>query len=286
MIIENLFYYNLRKSNTFVPPVFMDSPNECLFGKDWWNDYKIKDYCYKFNSWAFRGDEYAQYIGKPVNICLGDSFTVNIGGPVEHSWSYQLSKYFDLPTINLGVDGAGNDTIKLIYQKACEIFDVQKTFVMYSYFHRRLIDNELKKIITSDEENFNFFNENFINDAFFTFVPKWAWSDTELAFLYKTYKDNIIEFDCLNKNFSVDQTQLKKISKKEYNLIKGSDWPDYKNFVQLEKINPLFVDELSKISNTFLRLTSANRDGYHLNYSSNKIVADYFYKKTLDNQQF
>ena len=31
------------------------------------------------------------------------------------------------------MDGAGNDAIKLVYERACEIFDVQNTFVMYPY---------------------------------------------------------------------------------------------------------------------------------------------------------
>ena len=89
-----------------------------------------EDFNYQFNSWGFRGPEYAQYIGQPVNICLGDSFTVNIGGPVDHSWVSQLAERFDIPTLNLGMDGAGNDAIKLVYNRACEVFDVQNTFVM------------------------------------------------------------------------------------------------------------------------------------------------------------
>src|SRR5210317_286802 len=98
----------------------MDHPSKSAnyTSKKFW-EYPVQDFDYQYNSWGFRGPEYEQYIGKPVNICLGDSSTLNVG-----------------------MDGAGNDAIKLVYNRACKVFDVQNTFVMYSYLHRRLINGE------------------------------------------------------------------------------------------------------------------------------------------------
>ena len=63
------------------------------------------------------------------------------GDVVENAWPQQLNRRTQLPTLNLGLDGAGNDTIKLIYDRACKIFNVENVFVMYSFFLRRLEDN-------------------------------------------------------------------------------------------------------------------------------------------------
>tara|TARA_B110000881_G_C18488577_1_gene470509 strand:- start:330 stop:1049 length:720 start_codon:yes stop_codon:yes gene_type:complete len=158
-------------------------------------EYPVQDFDYQFNSWGFRGPEYDQFIGTPVNICVGDSFTVNLGGPIEHSWSSQLQEYFNKPTLNLGMDGAGNDAIRIVYDRAIKMFDVQHAFVMYSYFHRRLVDNEFThyngKIKTgmkpaplnTDEENFSYFEDQYIDDAYGAFIPKWCYTETELQYI-------------------------------------------------------------------------------------------------------
>ena len=109
----------------------IDTPGEsAVSSRDFW-EYPIQDFDYQFNSWGFRGEDFEQYIGEKVNICLGDSMAVNIGGPVEHSWPSQLAEHFDIPTLNLGMNAAGNDAIKLVCDRACELFNVQNIFVMY-----------------------------------------------------------------------------------------------------------------------------------------------------------
>lgn len=181
-------YYNKRNNTVFSPPFGFDKPSQQYVDADYWNNYPVKDYDYSFNKWAFRGEDYAQYSGSAVNICLGDSFTLNLGGPIESSWPYQLSTYFNIPCLNLGVDGAGNDAIYMIYNWAINNFDVQNVFVMYSFFHRRY-DHKEKSMLhhtyssTEDLENFKFFKKYKIKNAFFTFLPPWCWSDSELEFI-------------------------------------------------------------------------------------------------------
>ena len=95
-----------------------DSPGKSSCSLRDFKEYPIQDFDYKFNSWGFRAEDFEQYLGDKVNICLGDSITVNIGGPVEHSWCGQLAEYFDIPTLNLGMSAAGNDAMKLVYNRA------------------------------------------------------------------------------------------------------------------------------------------------------------------------
>ena len=78
MLIDDLQYFK-RSSNYTNKYSGFDTPG---FSSPDFNEYPIQDFDYQFNSWGFRGPEYDQYVGKAVNICLGDSFTVNVGGPV------------------------------------------------------------------------------------------------------------------------------------------------------------------------------------------------------------
>ena len=182
MLINDLKYFK-RSSNYHNKFSGMDTPGKNnRSSRDFW-EYPVQDFDYQFNSWGFRGKEYDQYVGQAVNICLGDSFTVNVGGPVEHSWCSQLAEHFDIPTVNLGMNGAGNDAIQLVHSRACEVFDVQNTFVMYSYLHRRLIDNAFRQNVHEDNENFEYFNKQRIPNGIECALPKINWLDSERFFL-------------------------------------------------------------------------------------------------------
>ena len=205
MLIEDFVYHkeNAGKHVTFHG---MDRPNhpytKRIAPTGWWDKYPVQDFDYQFNSWGFRGPEYEEYIGKPVILCMGDSNTVNVGEPIENSWASQLGKMLKLPCINLGMDGAGNDAIRICYDRAVELFDVQETFVMYSYFHRRFIDKQFAHYMIegkvkylagksrflqppkySDLQNFEHFLKNRIPNAHENFIPPWCYNEKELDFI-------------------------------------------------------------------------------------------------------
>ena len=205
MLIEDLVYYK-EMSNYKGQFHGMDKPDHRYHTRnaptDWWKNYPVQDFDYQFNSWGFRGPEYEEYVGKPVILCMGDSNTVNLGAPIEHSWSSQLGNMMELPCINLGMVGAGNDAIKLCYDRAYEVFDVQETFVMYSYIHRRLIDNEFTHYVRkgfvptlagktrfkeapyhTDQENFDYFLKQRLPNAHEVFIPPWCYTKPELEFI-------------------------------------------------------------------------------------------------------
>jgi hypothetical protein len=273
MLINDLEYFE-RSANYRNTTSGLDHPNNSYRTNQEWHAYPIQDFNYQFNSWGFRGPEYVQYIGKPVNICLGDSFTVNVGGPIEHSWCSQLAEHFDIPTLNLGMDGAGNDAVRLVYDRACNTFDVQNTFVMYSYLHRRLVDNEFEQNVLDDSENFNYFLEHRIPNVFECALPSWSWSKEEKRFLseLEIYFFNVPLY--FSDNQEIDRKHIKEDI---YNNFRGTDWPTLEQFVQGAEAHPeMLTEEFGKfLSDRDYR----NRDGHHMNQETNKVYADYFYKQ-------
>jgi len=274
MLINDLEYFELS-ANYYNTTSGIDHPDVSLRISEEWHAYPIQDFDYRFNSWGFRGPEYTQYIDKPVNICLGDSFTVNVGGPIEHSWCSQLAEHFDIPTLNLGMDGAGNDAIRLVYDRACDLFDVQNTFVMYSYLHRRLVDTKFEQEVYNDSENFEYFLNQRIPNVFECALPRWNYTCDENQFLSRL---EIYFFTAPPLYFSDNQEIDRKfVNKDAYNDLRGTDWPTVEQFVQGAEPHPdMFTKEFGSF---LLNYKCKNRDGHHMNQETNKIYADYFYNQ-------
>ena len=271
MLINDLECYE-RSTHYTGSKCGMDDPSFSLTTKKEWNNSPVQNFDYRFNSWGFRGPDYEQYIGQPVNICLGDSFTVNIGGPIEHSWCDRLALHYPIPTINLGMDGAGNDAISLLYYRACDLFDVQFTFVMYSYFHRRLRDGKFIQDVIEDEDNFDYFLRHRIPHAIECAIPSWNYSKQEQDFLQELdifYVDAPTHYSPNNKRSHIFETS--------YNNLRGPDWPTLEQFQNGAEAHP---DMLTERFGGFLSHQGfVNRDGHHNNLATNKIYADYFYQQ-------
>ena len=252
-----------------------DTPGESLNSSKDFHEYPIQDFDYQFNSWGFRDKDFEQYLGDKINICLGDSIAVNIGGPIEHSWCTQLAKHFDIPTLNFGMEGAGNDAIFKVYQSAIKLFDVQNTFVMYSFLHRRLVDGKFEQHTYTDyKEDFSYFNKHRIPNAIECALPCWNWTSEEKQFLSN---QEIFFIDIPNVLYFSDHQTIDRrfIVKESYNNLRGPDWPTLKEFVNGADTHP---DMFTKQFGQFVSYcVYTNRDGHHLNYNANKEYADYLY---------
>lgn len=112
----------------------MDNPRYCNRVTHWYSYPHAVEY--QYNSRGFRDQEWPQDFTNSI-WCLGDSFTVGIGSPLEHTWWYQLALVTQRRTINVSMDGASNQWIS---RKACAILEsgVCDTMVIqWSYTHRR-----------------------------------------------------------------------------------------------------------------------------------------------------
>ena len=93
---------------------------------------------YKFNSRGFRDSEWPQdHLLSSAVWCLGDSFTVGIGVPYEHTWPYLLQQKLNQRTINVSMDGASNDWIARRAKQILDQLAPRNMVVMWSYVHRR-----------------------------------------------------------------------------------------------------------------------------------------------------
>lgn len=260
----------------------VDTPQHCPFGEEYWYNYPVQDFDYRYNSWAFRSDEeYEQYCGKPVNICVGDSSTNNIGGPIQSAWPNQLAQQFSIPTLNLGVGFFGNDAIKQVYEQACTVFDVQNTFVMYSDLNRRTHNGELFMDNHAHEENTEYFVQQRITNAYECALPYWNYSQQEQKLLDSLgiyyFKQPI---DYASNRHWVDLVRETAIDETRYDLQRGGDWPTYEEFIAgAEPHLDMLTDQFGEFLDHWqLYKMHANRDGHHMNSACHKIYADYLWK--------
>lgn len=289
-------------NKTFDTPHKTDSPERCLLGSSYWHNYPIKNYNYQYNSWGFRGEDYEQYIGQTVNICVGDSTTVNLGGPVEHSWPYLLSKYFDIPTLNFGMDGACFYDFVEMYEKIKEFFKIDKIFVLYNLFDH---DQEKHPHSTAAilnnaiiDTKINVLKKHcWLQGCYWQFDPPQTFFNDELSCLYEHFPaaHDYMSRVVLNwKNIDYQLAVTNEIFIDKYQEIAGVDWISYSKFIELLIIDPNYLLNLfhhvhdRRLILEFLRdhvckLLLTNRDGWHMSGQVNQSLADYFYQQTTKN---
>jgi len=114
---------------------------------------------YNFNSRGFRDSEWPGDLNT-VTWCLGDSFTLGVGSPVEHTWPQQLNR----ACVNVSMDGASNAWIA---RQACCILQLQprNMIILWSFLERREVndtevsdlDRRLPSQISTDQAHFDYF---------------------------------------------------------------------------------------------------------------------------------
>jgi hypothetical protein len=115
----------------------IDSPELCLDKKHFESyAYSVE---YNYNSRGYRDQEW------PVSIdelkhgiwCLGDSFTVGLGSPLEHTWPYVLQQATNTRTINVSMDGASNNWMARKAIRVLQEISPKIIIIQWSYIARR-----------------------------------------------------------------------------------------------------------------------------------------------------
>lgn len=100
---------------------------------------------YLYNSRGYRDQEWPESMTELQQSiwCLGDSFTVGIGSPREHTWSHMLLKATGQRTINVSMDGASNNWIARKAQQVIQHIQPRFMVIHWSYTSRREQDVEI-----------------------------------------------------------------------------------------------------------------------------------------------
>lgn len=118
----------------------IDSPEQCM------DKTHFKQYphaiSYQYNSRGFRDQEWPDSIEELKNAvwCVGDSFTVGLGNPLEHTWPWLLQNQTKLRTINVSMDGASNNWIARKTVEMLQKIKPQHIVIHWSYTNRREAD--------------------------------------------------------------------------------------------------------------------------------------------------
>lgn len=213
----------------------LDSYVHC-FDKNHFKSYPYEiDYVY--NSRGFRDQEWPDSTQDLKNAvwCIGDSFTVGLGAPVEHTWPRRLGKKSGQRIINISMDGASNQWIARTVEKiVCEI-DPTNIVIMWSYTHRRESDNNA----LDDECRRMYFEEKQTE-----LNPAADWQD----FLNcKSRVDSITK----SVQFAVPCFHPEILNVyKCWNSIKGQDWPPAPNTLKELSLLPQWIlNELTDLHN-------------------------------------
>ena len=115
----------------------LDSVEHCLNKKHFIEYPHPIEYCY--NSRGYRDQEWPTNIEELKNAiwCIGDSFTVGLGNPIEHTWPYILQQKTGRRIINVSMDGASNEWMAGKIKKIVDNISPGTIIVQWSYFARR-----------------------------------------------------------------------------------------------------------------------------------------------------
>ena len=254
----------------------------------------VKDFQYTFNSWGFRADydyESLNKDGKKAKIILaiGDSFTVNVGGPLEHSWPSLLQEKFpNIPVLNGGVDGLGPESYNLIVDKMRKYFDVQHTFCMFNLHGGTTADQLANANITEQKIHILKSYEWPIGSEI-AFIPPWCWDMDMQKILFSHFPDAHAYIKDIQFNYAdIPYDIFKLLIQQDYVLQSNSTWPTidamYQELAMHNNLDNMLSDVdryffLKQIQPKCKSYFYRNRDYRHMSKMANQMVSDYFYSK-------
>ena len=271
--------------------------SQMVFYSSYMQSYPVRDFDYKFNSWGFRADydyEALNEDGKKAKIILaiGDSFTMNVGGPLEHSWASQLQERVNIPILNGGVDGLGPDSYHLIVDKMRKYFDVQHTFCLFN-LHGGATADQLADA-NSTEQKIHILKEyEWPMGSEIAFIPPWCWDSEMQKIIYSHFPDaHGYMRDITFKYADIPYECFVLLCNQDYQQYANHKWPSleaiYTQLAAHNHMDTMLSDPdryfflrtiMPKCKSYFYR----NRDYRHMSKMANGMVADYFYEK-LDSE--
>jgi hypothetical protein len=189
----------------------LDSAEDCINKKHFASyPYAVS---YHYNSRGFRDQEWPDSIEELRDAiwCIGDSYTVGIGSPVEHSWPSQVQTKTNRRVINISMDGASNEWIARVAKDIILSVGPVHMIIMWSHTHRREHDN----VALSHEDRRLFCSPNL------RFRPE--------SHDWQNFLDCKNQIDAISSNtiqFAIPNFHpYHATAHSSWDQIRGSDWP-------------------------------------------------------------
>jgi hypothetical protein len=246
------------------------------------------DITYQHNSRGYRDVEWPDNIQELQSAiwCIGDSFTVGLGSPLEHTWPYQLQQASQRRIINVSMDGASNTWIM---RKVCRLLEwvKPKTIVIqWSYITRDELDDQS---LTDEQRRYQVDLKNF-NDL----------SQNDFEFYRQKLKKTIDQLEAVTKQTQIIHSFIPDCGiitvdvDKIWKNMQGPDWVDtptslveFKNlpkFIELELKNNFknydllknyfeFYENIEHVIPEIVRLDVA-RDSHHYDIKTSQAFVD------------
>jgi hypothetical protein len=267
-----------------------DNPKRVYNHKHFRNYPHKVDYC--FNSRGFRDSEW------PISIeqleksiwCVGDSATVGVGNPIEHTWVYMLAQKTGRRAINVSMIRASNNWISRKAKHILQQINPTHMVIQWSFFSRRESDNlslsdldrqihhDPRLELSVDIENFKaclqsvesikgntVLIHSIIPDAFAGI------SEKEIRTWWNTHKQHYWP-DQIPKSWTEINERIQSDLRKK-DLLDSFYWHYHmQNYMQEQEI--ILLDQLHENSERELA-----RDGFHYDIKTAKNFVDQIWKR-------
>jgi hypothetical protein len=249
----------------------IDSIDDCL-DKDHFKNFG-HTISYNYNSRGFRDSEWPDELDDCI-WCIGDSFTVGIGSPLEHTWVYQLQKHTNKRCINVSMDGASNDWILDRVNELVDILKPKNIVVQWSFLHRgQSNDDSLSgedrrvpyKFIANDEQIAHFIElmSMLKGNVIHSFIPYYC--EYNYSSLIDSWQD-VSGPDWPTVEYAVNN----------YDILPAFVLDELENMFQDVNKNLMFHANLSKYNPLYIKRLDIARDGYHYDIKTASTIARHF----------
>jgi hypothetical protein len=221
---------------------------------------------YNYNNRGFRDSDWSDSVEELQNAvwCVGDSFTVGLGSPVDHTWVNILQKRINKRCINVSLDGASNNWIA---RKTLSILkEIQPKFIIihWSFFTRGELPGQ---DLDDEERRLNFYDLDLTSEQLLV-------NFNELVQSVEQAKQDTTIIHSFIPSWSIGTggTSVQEI----WNKLRGSTWPDNPTNQITEVIKEelqrfghgeffkLYCDILDSITYVpELNILDLARDGFH-----------------------
>lgn len=195
---------------------------------------------YNYNSRGFRDAEWPDAMQELQNSvwCFGDSFTVGVGSPLEHTWVNIFQNRIRQRCLNISLDGASNKWIARKVIETLKTINPKLIIIHWSYPTRGEIDDntladEDRRLPDVDLNDYNqLLIENFI-----------------LIKNVESYKKQckIIHSFIPDSNF-FNQDHINDV----WNTVKSASWPQLpSNLSEFKQLDPNIAKELDEFFNVY-----------------------------------